>query len=189
MLHFPAVGVAHVHEFDEAQNMAAALEVARHVDHALVVDAAFDHHVDLERPQAHAIGFLDALQNLGHRKIDIVHRAEYRVVERIQADGDAVQTGVFQGLGFLLEQRAVGGEREIEPGFAGQQFDQFFQLPAHQRFAAGDADFFDAVIAENPRPGGGSHRNSATGRAPETGSPGRTLPSACNRCSGNCSGR
>src|SRR5690606_33463380 len=50
--HLPAVGAAHVHELDEAHDVAAAAKVARHVDHAVVVLAALDHHVDLDRSKA-----------------------------------------------------------------------------------------------------------------------------------------
>jgi hypothetical protein len=49
VVHPPAVGAAHVHELDEAQDVAAAAEVAGHGDDLVVVEAALDDHVDLER--------------------------------------------------------------------------------------------------------------------------------------------
>src|SRR5256885_9118931 len=47
-VHAPAIGVAHVHEFDEAHDVAGAFEVPRHVDDAAGADAALDHHVDFD---------------------------------------------------------------------------------------------------------------------------------------------
>ena len=40
---------ADVHELDEAQDVAAAAEMAGHGHDLVVVEAALDHHVDLER--------------------------------------------------------------------------------------------------------------------------------------------
>ena len=152
IVHTPAVGGAHIHVFDEADDVAAALEVACHVDDAVVVDAALHHHVDLYRREADTSGFFDAIQYLGDREVHVVHGAENGVVERIQADGHAGEPGILQRLRLRGQRRTVGGEGEIETGDAGQFLDELFHMTAHQRFAAGEADFFDAVVlAENPR--------------------------------------
>jgi hypothetical protein len=68
LVHAPAVGGAHVHELDEAQRDAAAAEVPRHRQDLVVVGAALDHHVDLDRPQARGLRGVDAGQHLAHRK-------------------------------------------------------------------------------------------------------------------------
>ena len=81
---------------------------------ACVVDAALDHHVDLDRREARGRGGVDALEHALDRKVDVVHRAERRVVERVEAHGDALQAGVAQRARLLREQRAVGGQREVE---------------------------------------------------------------------------
>src|SRR5207248_7162914 len=51
LVHPPAVAVADVHVLDEAHDVAAATEVAGHRHHAVLVDAALDDHVDLDRPE------------------------------------------------------------------------------------------------------------------------------------------
>ena len=149
MSHFPSVGIAYVHEFDETQDVPAALEETRHVDDALIVGAALDHHVDLDRFQADAVCFLDAFEDLGHRKIDVVHRPEYRIVEGIQADRHAVQSRVLESLRLLFEERPIRGQRQVQTGFLRQHANQLLELAAHQRFAAGDAHFFDAMPVKN----------------------------------------
>ena len=104
MRHFPAIGVADIHEFDEAQDVAAAFEEAGHIHHVLVVGAALHHHVDLDRLEADPIGFFDALEHFGDREVDVVHRFEHPVVEGVQADGDPVQAGISERLCFLFQQ-------------------------------------------------------------------------------------
>ena len=47
----PAVAVAHVHVLDETDDVAGALEVAGEVYDGVVVDAALDHGVYLDRGQ------------------------------------------------------------------------------------------------------------------------------------------
>ena len=57
----------------------------------VVVDAALDDHVDLDRREAGRGGGVDALEHPRDGEADVVHRANDVVVERVEADGDAVQ--------------------------------------------------------------------------------------------------
>ena len=129
--------------------MARTLEMPRHRHDARLVGAAFDHHVDLERREACGRGDVDAFQYPIDGKIDVVHRAEGRIVERVEAHSDPLQTGVAQASRFLRQQRAVGGQRQIKVADRGQHLDQPFDVPAQQRFAAGKADFRYALIDED----------------------------------------
>ena len=52
-----------------------------HVDDAVLVDAAFDDHVDLDRPQLCFVRGVDSIEDLADWKVDVVHRAEDVVVE------------------------------------------------------------------------------------------------------------
>ena len=71
--------------------------------------------------------------------------AEARRVERVEADVDAAQAGVEQGLGLLGEQEAVGGQADVaDAGDLDQHPHQPRQVAAHQRLAAGQADLVDA---------------------------------------------
>jgi hypothetical protein len=63
------------------------------------------------RPAARGV---DALQHVGHRKVHVVHAPEDGVVQRVQADRDALQARVAQRLGLARQQRAVGGERDVQ---------------------------------------------------------------------------
>ena len=156
IVHAPAVGGADVHEFDEAHDVAAALEAPRHRNDALIVDAFLDHHVDLDGRKARVVRCVDALQHIGHRKIDVVHSAEHGFIERIERDGEAAQTRGLERGGFLGQQRGVGGEGQIQELAVmrlegGQHLDQNLKVFAQQRFAASKAEFIDAVCGEQAR--------------------------------------
>ena len=81
IVELPAVRSPDVHEFDEPDDMPSSLEVAGHVDHGVIVDAALDHHVDLDRSEAGGGGGFDAFKDLRGREADIVHSHEDLVVE------------------------------------------------------------------------------------------------------------
>ena len=118
-------------------------------------DAALDDHVDLERREAGRGGGVDAFEHARHRKVDVVHRAERRVVERIEADGDALEARGAQVARLLREQRAVGRQREVDVAAdRGQLLDQALESPAQQRLAAGQPDLADAEADEHAARGG-----------------------------------
>ena len=156
LVHAPAVARADVHVLDEAQHDAAAAEVARHRHDLVVVRAALDDHVDLDRPEPDALRLVDAAQHVGDREIDVVHAPEDRVVQRVQADRDALQAGVLQRLRLAREQRAVGRQRQVQRRAVGraqrgQHRDQRLEVLAQQRLAAGEADLAHAVRDEQAR--------------------------------------
>src|SRR5262249_28183502 len=92
--HPPPVGGADVHELDVAERHARALEVAGELHDLVLVDAALDDAVDLDR-HADRLRRLDALEHARDREVDVVHRLEDRVVERVEADRDALEPGVL----------------------------------------------------------------------------------------------
>lgn len=100
IVHAPAVGCAYVHEFDEADDVAGAFEVSRHRDDVRVIDAAFDDHVDFYWCEACGGGFVDGFEHARDGIVGVVHGAEGDVVERVEADGDAVEACGFEGAGF-----------------------------------------------------------------------------------------
>ena len=67
-----------------------AAEVPRELDDLVLVDAALDDAVDLDRHPDRLRG-LDALEHARDGEVDVVHRLEDRVVERVEADGDALR--------------------------------------------------------------------------------------------------
>ena len=59
----PLVRVAHVHIFDETDVKSILSGEFHEVENLVVVDAAFDHGVDLDRQQANALGDRKALEH------------------------------------------------------------------------------------------------------------------------------
>jgi hypothetical protein len=95
--------VPDVHVLDEAQCVAALAEERRHRDDLILVRAAFHDGVHLHR-QADVTGGFDAFEHAVDREVDVVERAERCVVERVETDGDACQSGVGERARLLREQ-------------------------------------------------------------------------------------
>jgi hypothetical protein len=101
---------------------------------------------------------VDAVQHVGHREVDVVHAPEDGVVQRVQADRDALQAGVAQRLRLARQQRAVGGERDVQRLAVGRaqaasMGDQGFQVLAQQRLATGQPQLAHAVCRRRCAPG------------------------------------
>ena len=101
------------------------------------------------RPAASAASI--ALEHAGHREVDVVHRAEDLVVERVEADGDPVEARGLQRLGLAGEEGAVRRQRQVEPVDPGEERDQRLEVAAHERLAAGDPQLLDAEAGEGAR--------------------------------------
>ncbi|OIQ78261.1 hypothetical protein GALL_400320 [mine drainage metagenome] len=156
LVHTPAVGVAHIHVFDETQDDAAIAEMRRHREDLRVVGAALDHHVHFHWAQSRSLRRLDAPQHFGNGEIHVVHTAEGRIVQCVQAHRHAVEPGVLEQLRLAGEDGAVGGEGEFRwislwSAQGMQHLDQALQVLAQQGLAAGQADFAHAEIDEHPR--------------------------------------
>jgi hypothetical protein len=130
--------------------------VARHRHDLVVVHAALDHHVDLDRPEADGMRRVDPGQHVGDREVDIVHALEDGVVERVERDGDAVRPASFSARALrasseplVVSVRSSGFPEGV--GSSRSIADQVFEVLAQQRLAAGQADFLDAVGDEQPR--------------------------------------
>jgi hypothetical protein len=123
--------------------------VPRHGQDLVVIGAALDHHVDLDvRSPACCAASMPASTSATGKSTSFMRRN--RVVQPVQADGHALQAGVFQHLGLAAQQRAVGGQRQVQRlaiGRAqlGQLGDQGFDVLAQQRLAAGQAQLAHAM--------------------------------------------
>src|SRR6185312_2750611 len=109
----PAVAGADVHVLDQAQDVARAAEVLRHLEDASVVEPALHHHVHLDRPEPGRGRGIDALEHPGRRDADVVDRCEDVVVQRVEADRHAVQAGVGQPLRLPRQEDAVRRQRDV----------------------------------------------------------------------------
>ena len=79
----------------------------------VLVDPAADDHVDLDRRQAGLERGLDPVEHARDREVDAVHRAEHRVVERVEADRHPAQPGVGQRPRQRPQRRAVRGQGQV----------------------------------------------------------------------------
>src|SRR5579859_6039446 len=146
----PAVRVPDVHVLDEAEDVAAAVEAARHREQIPFVDAALDDHVDLHRREADGGRGVDSLEYAGDREVDVVHRAEHLVVEGVEADRHAVEPGVPKGLCLPRQEGAVRRQRQVEVVDLRQLLDQALEVAPHERLAAREPDLLDALAHECP---------------------------------------
>ncbi len=115
---------------------------------ARVVHAAFDDGVHLDGQPGRG-GGVDSLEHPLDRKLDVVEGAEGRVVDGVEADGDAGQAGPGERFGLLREQSAVRRQCELELGDLREQLDELLDVTAHERLAAGDAHGADAEPGED----------------------------------------
>ncbi len=146
----PAVRVPDVHVLDEPKRLAAVLEEGRHRHDLVVVHASLDDRIHLHRETGCDRG-VDALDHLLDREVGVVEGPEGRIVERVEADGHAVETGVREQLGLGRQERAVRRQRQFDAE-AGKLFDQPLEVAAHERLAAGDPDLARPQGDEDARP-------------------------------------
>jgi hypothetical protein len=116
----PLGGAAHVHVLDEAHLGPARAGVLDQGHQLVVVGAAQHHRVHLERREAGRHRGVQAGQH-PRQLVASGQRAEPRRVQRVQADGDAVQARAPQLCGLLGQQDAVGGERDVLEALDGHQ--------------------------------------------------------------------
>ena len=62
------------------------------------------------------------------REVDVVQRAERRVVDRVEADRDAVEPGAASASAFCGSSGAVRRQRELEAGNRGEQLDEVLDV-------------------------------------------------------------
>ena len=126
-----------------------AAKVPRQVEDPVVVDAALHDRVDLHG-QPGLGGRVDSFEDARDREVDVVHRAEGLVVERVEAHGDARQARVGQRLRLPRQERPVRRQRQVDAERR-EHLDQPLDVAAHERLAAGDAELAHAVRDEGAR--------------------------------------
>ena len=106
-------------------------------DDAVVVRAALHDRVHLHGQACGGSG-VDSVEHPLHGEVDVVQRAERGVVDRVEADGDAVEACARERFGLLRQKRAVRRERELETRDRVQLLDELFDVAADERLAARD---------------------------------------------------
>lgn len=105
----------------------------------MIVGAVLDDHIHLDRLQAHGSRCIDPAQHISHRKIHIIHAAESRIVQRIQAHRHPMQACGLQCLRLLRQQGTIRGQGQFHVWNFRQHFDQMLDIPPQQRLPAGQA--------------------------------------------------
>src|SRR5262245_25496454 len=147
----PDFAVVERHEFDEADAHPLLAGELGEADRLVVVDAANRHAIDLDRAQA---GFDRGVNAVQHLRQFIAAREKREAVwrQRIEANGDALQSHVFQRFRAATQEMRVGGHRQVLDAFDfGQALDQAFQIASQHRLAASHAQFIDPEADENLR--------------------------------------
>ena len=122
------------------------------VQNGVIVDAALDDRIDLDRRESGGKRGLDTAQHLVERRESAAHALEYLLVQGIQAHCHALQAVGVQIHRMLAKQYAVSGQSDvIDAGNAGQIADQIGQVGAQQGFAAGEAQLAHPERGEKTR--------------------------------------
>ena len=122
----------------------------------MLIHAALDHHVDLDRMQARTLCGGDAVQHGADRHIAVAHAPESLIAQPVQADADTRQPCILERQGFLRQHHAVRGQCHFQrftfPGVQlGEHFHQTLDAAPQQRFTAGQADLLHAQRDEQFR--------------------------------------
>ena len=140
-----------IHVLDESEDASCPAEERGHRDDAVRVQAAAHDHVHLHRPQPRDVRGLDPRQHRRDREVDVVHAAEHRVVERVEAHRDPPQARFSQRPCLASEERAVRREREVHVGNRREARDERLEVTPYQRLASGEAELAHTERDEDPR--------------------------------------
>src|SRR5579864_788084 len=102
------------HEFDEADNHALLARKHAEGNDLVFIEVAHQHAVYFQRPQPSVTSSADSGKHMIVAAGDSGNSREAIRINRIHADGDAVQSGLFEWLRHVGEEMAVGGDGEIE---------------------------------------------------------------------------
>ena len=119
------------------------------LQHRVIVEAALDDGIDLDRRQSGVLRGANAFQHAVTLGEPAAHLLEDFGIERVETDGDPVQAVRFQLRRMLGEQHAVGGQRDVLHAFQRRQLaDQLGNIRAQQRLAAREAHLLHAELHE-----------------------------------------
>jgi hypothetical protein len=93
--------------------VASASEVLEQIQDLVIVDAALNDGIDLDRREARAAGRRDASQHVLQLTKPTGHLRKGIRIQTVQADRDALQSRRTQCRGMLREQHAIGRQRDV----------------------------------------------------------------------------
>jgi hypothetical protein len=115
------IAVADIHVFDEAYDDAGAAKAFDEIEHAMVVHAALDDRVDLDRCQPRRECGVDAGKHSVELREPAAHALEDLWIERIEAHRNAMQAVRFELGGVLRKKHRIRRQRHIVDALDGGQ--------------------------------------------------------------------
>ena len=113
-LHRPGAGFVEGHVFNKTDDRAGlAGEVSKGND-LVVVETAHQHAVDLDGAKSGRLRFPDACEHTVKAAGHAGDGGKLHGVDRVHADGDAAEAGVFQWLRQAFKQVAIGGKGQVQ---------------------------------------------------------------------------
>jgi hypothetical protein len=138
-----------VHVLDETHDDARAAEALDELEQRVIVLAALDDRVDLDR-QPGALRGVDALEHHAELAAAAVHLAEYLLVEAVEAHGDTPEPCLFERRCVLGQARAVGRDRNVlDTAELGEARNDLDDVAAQQRLSAREAQLLDTEVHED----------------------------------------
>ena len=146
----PAIGGAHIHELDEAEDVALLPGEGGQIQDLVLVHAPLQHAVQLDGAKPCGPGSLQAIEDPGQGQVGVAEALKALGAKGVQAHREAAQARPAQGRGQLRQQDAIAGEGQIlKAGQGRQHLDQVGQLPAEQGLAAREAELGHAQASED----------------------------------------
>ncbi len=140
LLRIPSVASAYVHVLDEAQfDFLFPASLGQRKD-LTFVDASFDHGVQFDS-KAHGPGpYHRSPDSFGIQRSAGYFPGDWRI-DRIEADVEAVKTGLAKGIKVFLESKPVGRDRQVQiRRRLAQKPDQVADVSSKEWFSTGDAN-------------------------------------------------
>src|SRR5580658_7336254 len=151
-LRAPGIAIADIHELYEAHDHGLAAEILQEIEHRVIVHAALDHRIDLDRSQTRRESRVDAVQDLIERREPAAHAREHLSIQGIEAHGHALQAVGLQVHRVPSEQHAVRSEGDVlDLGDDREVADQVGEIRTQQRLAPGETELAHAEVREQAR--------------------------------------
>ena len=109
----PPIAVTDVHELNQSNDMTATAKPIKQVKDSVIVNTSLHDRIDLDRTQAGRRRRIDTREHSVEIAASATHAAKEFLIQTVETDRNAIKTGVCQWLRIALEERAIGGQREI----------------------------------------------------------------------------
>src|ERR1700722_6977860 len=144
------------HELDKANNHSLVTREAGKGNDLVIVEAAQQHAVPLDRTQAGSLGRTQSCQYLFEAARHPGDAGKGCRIDSVHADGDPAQSGTSERVGHFGEEMSIGGDGNVQRvtqrvgAQLGKAFHQGNNVFAQQRLTASEPYLLNAQVDENP---------------------------------------